>query len=254
MKRTDFFNYQLLIPIEIDGKIQTEINLRHLKLKDLKAMEGKDGIEQITEMIASLSGWSYRAIYELCPCDFLNIKEILEPLITKPLEMIKKFQENIKAILKSFSIKIPSLENFKELTTKINNINMSFKMISAACIFIHNTSENKNKFYTDTFEKNHTTTINEKAEIYRNYEPITAHNPYSINNEITLIGCNIFLQNNPLNQPPIASNQKPEYETKKTFLEKTFKLLDIILKFLNLPSWFLEFLLQGFKNFFKRYF
>lgn len=45
------------------------------------------------------------------------------------------------------------------------------------------------------------TTINEKVEIYRNYEPITAHNPYSINNEITLIGCNIFLQNNPLNQP-----------------------------------------------------
>ncbi|CDO47290.1 hypothetical protein BHOIPH791_06710 [Bartonella henselae] len=39
MKRTDFFNYQLLIPIEIAGKTHTKINLRHPKLKDLKAIE-----------------------------------------------------------------------------------------------------------------------------------------------------------------------------------------------------------------------
>ncbi|CDO47291.1 hypothetical protein AT246_04575 [Bartonella henselae] len=107
-------------------------------------------------MIASLSGWSYSAMNELDPYDFLNIKEILEPLITKAFEVINKFQENIKAVLvlKSFSIKIPSLEYFKELTTKINNINMPLKMISAACIFTHNASENKNKFCTNTFKKN----------------------------------------------------------------------------------------------------
>ncbi|ETS11456.1 hypothetical protein O97_01163 [Bartonella henselae str. Zeus] len=43
-------------------------------------------------MIASLSGWSYSVMNELDPCDFLNIKEILEPLITKAFEVTNKFQ------------------------------------------------------------------------------------------------------------------------------------------------------------------
>ncbi len=64
----------------------------------------------------------------------------------------------------------------------------------------------------------------------------------------------VLLQNNPLNKTHIVPDQKSECETKKIPLKRTLKLLDIVLKFLNLFSWFLEFLFQGFKKFFERYF
>lgn len=168
--------------------------------------------------------------------------------------MISTFQEHINTVLKSFSIKFTSLEHFKFFKNKINNINMLLKGIRDRCIFIHSAPEDKNKFYTDIFEKKRTTIINEKAEIYENYEPAIIHTPLSINNEMIFINGNISLQNNPVNKIYIRSDKKMECETKKTPLERAVKFLDIILKFLNLSSWFLEFLFQGLNKKFRMLF
>ncbi|KEC54746.1 phage tail assembly protein [Bartonella koehlerae] len=70
MNRTKLYKPPITNTVKVAGKTYTEINLRFLKFKDLETIEKKDGIEQIREIIVSLSGWSYNAINELDTCDF----------------------------------------------------------------------------------------------------------------------------------------------------------------------------------------
>ncbi|ENN93188.1 phage tail assembly protein [Bartonella bovis] len=70
--------YQLLFPITSEGKEYTEITLRRIKTKDIKAIDKKEGTDQVIAMITRLSGWSYDAVGELDVRDMASIGEILE--------------------------------------------------------------------------------------------------------------------------------------------------------------------------------
>lgn len=70
--------HQLLIPITFEGKEHTEITLRRIKIKDIKAIEKKEGTDQTTMMIARLSGWPYDAVSEIDSADLNSIGEILD--------------------------------------------------------------------------------------------------------------------------------------------------------------------------------
>ncbi|WP_019220250.1 phage tail assembly protein [Bartonella florencae] len=70
--------YQLLIPITFEGKERTEITLRRIKVKDMQAIDKKEGTDQVITMIARLSGWPYAAVCELDGGDMASIGEILE--------------------------------------------------------------------------------------------------------------------------------------------------------------------------------
>ncbi|WP_273760711.1 phage tail assembly protein [Bartonella sp. ML70XJBT.G] len=70
--------YQLLIPITFEGKERTEITLRRIKVKDMQAIDKKEGTDQVITMIARLSGWPYEAVGELDGGDMASIGEILE--------------------------------------------------------------------------------------------------------------------------------------------------------------------------------
>ncbi|WP_455481299.1 phage tail assembly protein [Bartonella sp. B12(2025)] len=75
--------HQLFVPVEFEGKKQTEITLRRAKTKDLQAIDKKEGIEQTIAMIARLSGWPHEAVGELDIEDLSNIGEILESFIKR---------------------------------------------------------------------------------------------------------------------------------------------------------------------------
>ncbi|OPB29852.1 phage tail assembly protein [Bartonella sp. WD12.1] len=71
--------YKLIAPFTLEDKDYTEITLRHIRTKDIKAtMQEKEGIDQVAAMIARLSGWSYDAVDELDARDLKAIGKILE--------------------------------------------------------------------------------------------------------------------------------------------------------------------------------
>ncbi|WP_019221588.1 phage tail assembly protein [Bartonella senegalensis] len=70
--------YKLLEPITFEGKEHTEITLRRIKIKDIKAIEKNEGTDQTTMMVARLSGWPYDAISEIDSADMNSIGKILE--------------------------------------------------------------------------------------------------------------------------------------------------------------------------------
>ncbi|WP_273789862.1 phage tail assembly protein [Bartonella sp. ML70XJBT] len=70
--------YKLLVPITFEGKEHTEITLRRIKIKDIKAIEKKEGTDQTTMMIARLSEWPYDAVSEIDSADLNSIGEILD--------------------------------------------------------------------------------------------------------------------------------------------------------------------------------
>ncbi|WP_375702245.1 phage tail assembly protein [Bartonella sp. AA89HNZF] len=227
MNITELAMYQLLVPIKVEGKTYTEITLRRPKLKDLKAIQRKEGDEQSIEIIARLSGWSYNAISKLGVRDFLNIKEIYGPLI-------------------------------KELLKEFNKVNAAIKSIMDECILIDSKPEKRtSNLHTNTFETESITTANAKVKTCSTYEPITVHNPYVIKGEhMTFTKCSFSVQDGPLNQiylsnqSALTSHKKTTCETKKQPLEKISKLLDIVSKLFNFPLWFWEFLLKELRKFF----
>ncbi|WP_208435028.1 phage tail assembly protein [Bartonella phoceensis] len=75
--------HKLLIPITFEGKEHTTIILQRPKIKDVQAIDKKEGIEQTIAMIARLSGWPYEAISELDINDLASIGEILESFIKR---------------------------------------------------------------------------------------------------------------------------------------------------------------------------
>ncbi|MDD9330656.1 MAG: phage tail assembly protein [Bartonella sp.] len=65
--------HKLLIPVIFEGKEHTEITLHRPKIKDVQAIDKKEGIEQTIAMIARLSGWPHEAIEELDINDLSSI-------------------------------------------------------------------------------------------------------------------------------------------------------------------------------------
>ncbi|WP_273724330.1 phage tail assembly protein [Bartonella sp. AU18XJBT] len=70
--------HKLLVPVTFEGKEHTEITLRRIKVKDMQAIDKKEGTDQVVTMIARLSGWPYEAVGELDGGDMANLGEILE--------------------------------------------------------------------------------------------------------------------------------------------------------------------------------
>ncbi|WP_039760488.1 phage tail assembly protein [Bartonella queenslandensis] len=83
MTQQSSITHQLFIPVAFEGKKHSEITLRRPKIKDVQAIDKKEGVEQMIAMIARLSGWSHEAVSELDIDDLSSIGEILESFIKR---------------------------------------------------------------------------------------------------------------------------------------------------------------------------
>ncbi|ENN91154.1 phage tail assembly protein [Bartonella bovis] len=70
--------YQLLFPFTLKEEDYTEISLRRVKMKDIRAVDKKESADQVAAMITRLSGWTYDAVDELDGSDMAAIGKILE--------------------------------------------------------------------------------------------------------------------------------------------------------------------------------
>ncbi|ENN95331.1 phage tail assembly protein [Bartonella vinsonii] len=75
--------HKLLVPVIFEGKEHTEITLQRIKVKDMQAIDKKEGTDQVVTMIARLSEWPHEAVLELDGGDMASLGEILESFIKR---------------------------------------------------------------------------------------------------------------------------------------------------------------------------
>ncbi|WP_330168531.1 phage tail assembly protein [Bartonella grahamii] len=86
--------HKLLVPVTFEGKEHTEITLRRLKYKDLKATFKEDDADQLDFITSRLSGWPIDAVEEIDPYDMEDIREIIDFFSSRRASKTAKLPRN----------------------------------------------------------------------------------------------------------------------------------------------------------------